>query len=185
MSHLQRISVWTAAISALCGTGFIAVFLSSQNAQTSVLMAAAAAVTISVASVLFSVLAIYLVTRRRFETNLPQRGSPSARWAEDGTVAAGLHKRWEVLMGRLHVDEPHICSQHMVPCTCWSFCGRLPDQDFIKPIRTQCELMKPRGTPLPVVYRNGIDDCPFRYAAPAISPMPAAATRRLRLKAGI
>lgn len=183
MSHLQRISVCTAAFSALSGTGLIAIFLSSQNVQASVLMAAAAAAAIGVASLLLSVLAIYLVTTRRFETNLPRPGSPGARWVEDGTGAAALHQRREVLDGRLHVDEPYICSQHMVPCTCWSFCGRLPDQDFIRPTRAQCELSKPGGKPLPVVHRSGRDDCPFRYASPAFSPAPDNATRRLRLAA--
>jgi hypothetical protein len=180
MGHLQRTAIWTAALSALSGTGFVAAFLSGKDTQTYLLMAAAVAATISVAALLCSVLVVCLVTTRRFEAHLMQPDSRDARLIEDGTESASLHTRREILNGRLHVDKPHVCSQHMVPCTCWSYCGRLPDQDAVldgasrspeEPVRVRCELSKPQGVPLPVVHRNGMDDCPLRYASSAAWPI--------------
>ena len=84
-----------------------------------------------------------------------------------GAAAASLEKRLEVLDKRLDVDEPRLCSQYHVACTCWSFCGGAEEK------AGAAEATSPASGPpaindagLPVVQRSGMDSCPFRYGSP-------------------
>ena len=176
MRELHRTATWTAALSAATGTGCIVAFFSGANPRTYVLIAAEAAATIGVLSLLLSVLVVYLLTRARSGTNPAVRSSPACQ--ADG--AACSHKRREVLDERLKIDEPRQCSQHIIPCTCWSLCAGSEGERSVgegtspaarKPIGVRNVLFEAKE--LPAVHRNGMDNCPFRFASPlarSVSP---------------
>jgi hypothetical protein len=114
MRFLCGIAILTAALSAALATGCIDAFLSGVNARAQILIAAEAAATIGVVSLLVGVLAVYLLMRQQARTRLALRGARDA--AGDGVAC--MHKRREVLDRRLNIDEPRLCSQYMFRCTC-------------------------------------------------------------------
>ena len=112
-----------------------------------------------------------LLTRRQPRIKLALWGAPGNLPA--GDCVACLHKRREVLDQRLNIDEPRLCSQYMIPCTSWSFCAGSEGKSSVgegtspaaqKLIRVRNILSEAKG--LPVVHRNGMDSCPFRFASP-------------------
>lgn len=168
MRDLYRTATWTAALSAATGTGCLVAFFSGANPHAYVLTAAEAAATIGVLSILLSALVVYVLTQRRSEMNPALRGSLACH--ADGPRCS--HKRRAVLDDRLAIDEPRLCSQYMIPCTCWSFCagsgserfageGKLPATRNLFRVRDVLSEAKE----LPVVHRNGMDGCPFRFAS--------------------
>lgn len=177
LSHLHSIAIWTAAFSAATGAGCIVAFVSGPLARAYLLIAAEVAAAIGVASLLVSVLASCFLTWRRAAIDLAQSGaavtggSPGAQAAID--AVACLPKRREVLYERLQIDEPKLCSQFLVRCTCWSFCVRSEDRRAVAEgtslvaeelIRARNLLLKVTG--LPLVHRYGMDNCPYRFASP-------------------
>lgn len=84
-------------------------------------------------------------------------------------LRASMRKRREVLDARLAIDEPHLCSQYLIVCTCWCFCeskARHSARDFASF----------KSEAMPVVYRSGMDSCPFRFAGHASPPVPVDGT---------
>ena len=171
MRNLHRIAIWTAALSAATAAGWIVAFLSGANPRSHVMIAAEAAATIGVVSLLLSVLVACFPALRRSGINLALWGSRGDQQAGDGVAC--LRKRGEVLDQRLNIDEPRLCSQYMIPCTSWSFCAGSEGKSSVgegtspaaqKLIRVRNILSEAKG--LPVVHRNGMDSCPFRFASP-------------------
>ena len=178
MRYLHSTATWTAALSAATGTGCIVALLFGANPRSYLLIAAEAAAMIGVVSVLVSVFVHYLLARRQPPIKLSLWGAPGNQPAGDGVAC--IRKRREVLDERLNIDEPRLCSQYMIPCTAWSFCagsevkssgweGTSPAAQ--KLIRVCNLLSEPKG--LPVVHRNGMDRCPFRFASPLARAVPA------------
>ena len=179
MRYLLSIAIWTAALCAATAAERIIAFLSGANPQSQSLIAAEAAATIGVVSLLLSVLVLYALARRQPRLKL-------APWGADGDLPAGdwvarLHKRREVLDERLNIDAARLCSEHMVACTCWSFCAGSKGKGAVgedtspaaeKIIRVRDLL--PQTQALPLVHRNGMDSCPFRFASPYAHRAPAA-----------
>lgn len=170
---LQTTALWTAGLWALAGAGFMAAFLSSRNPQPYILTAAAIAATIGLVSLLIGVVIVHVLAGRRFEwgMHLAQPGLPGNESAED--EAARFEKRLQVLDKRLNIDEPRLCSQYMIACTCWSFCVGSPDRNAVsgatspatQELRRVQELVAAQNG-LPIVCRSGRDSCPFRFASP-------------------
>jgi hypothetical protein len=171
MRYRHRIAILTAALSAAIATGCIAAFLSGANPRSHVLIGAEVAATIGVVSLLVSVLVAYLLMRRQPRIKLTQRSAPDKLPASD--CIACLDKRREVLDQRLNIDEPRLCSQYMIVCTSWSFCAGSDGQSSAGEDTTPAapELIRERNLlsqakGLPVVHRNGMYNCPFRFASP-------------------
>ena len=169
MRFLHRTATWTAILCAVTVTGFIVAFLFGVSPQSYVLIAVEAAATIGVVSLLVSALVVHYPTWRRSVANLALRGSPGDRVDE----TACLRRRREVLEERLQIDEPRLCSQYMIPCTCWSFCpgpeDKLSGWEGTSPaaqrlVRKWNVLSQAKD--LEVVYRNGMDSCLFRFESP-------------------
>jgi len=174
MRGLHTSAIWTAGLSALTGTGFVAAFLSSRNPQPYLLTVAAIAATIGLVSLLISVVMVDVLAGRQFksEVHLAQAGLPGNESARG--EAAHFQERLQVLNKRLDIDEPRLCSQYLIPCTCWSFCAVSPNRDSIPcgPLRPAQELRLVEGpvaeqNGLPIVCRTGKDNCPFRFASSA------------------
>ena len=178
MRRLHRIEMGTAAISAAAAAGCIVAFVSGVNPRSYVLIAAGAAATIGVVSLLLNALVAFSTLRRR-------AGMEPAVWRTHGDRGVGdgadsLRKRCEVLNQRLHVDEPHLCSQYMIACTCWSFCaGAVDDVSVAK--RTSPDAQKlacersllAEEIGLAMVHRDGMDSCPFRFSSTQAGSAPA------------
>jgi hypothetical protein len=172
MRYPHCTATWTAALSAAIGTGCIVTFLYGENPRSLVRIAAEAAAAIGVVSLLVGLLVVYFLTWM----NLAFRSSPAGQ----GDGAACLHRRREVLNERLNIDEPRLCSQYMIPCTCWSLCGGSGDEDCVSGAmspgaRELLRIRSPRSdaNELRVVHRNGMDSCPFRFGSPharSVSP---------------
>jgi hypothetical protein len=158
-------ATWMVALSAATVTVCIVAFLAGENSRSLVLIAAEAAATIGVVSLLVSVLVDNFLER----LNLALRRSPAGQGAD----AACLRRRRDVLDERLDVDEPRLCSQYMISCTCWSFCGGSGNEicasgamspEARKPFRIRSP--RSEANDLRVVHRNGMDSCPFRFGSP-------------------
>ena len=169
--YLHSIANWTAAVCATLGIACVFAYTSAANSRSYVLIAAEAAATIGVAALLVSVLVVYLLIRRQSTIIAASSSTPGDRSAGD-CVACG-HERREVLNDRLDIDEPRVCSQYMIACTCWSFCAgskheNAPCAETLaaagRTVPMRNLLSKVNG--LPVVRRNGMDNCPFRFASP-------------------
>jgi hypothetical protein len=170
MRKSHNIATWTALLSIVTATGCIVAFPPGANPQSHVLIGAEAAATIGVVSLLLSVLVACFPALRRSGINLALWGSRGDQQAGDGVAC--LRKRREVLNQRLNIDEPRLCSQYMIPCTSWSFCGGSKDKSSAGEGTSPAapELVHVRNLPseakgLPVVHRNGMDNCPFRFAS--------------------
>ena len=171
MRYLHSIANWTAALCAASGVACIFAYMSVTGSRTYALIAAEAAATIGVVSLLVSVLTVYLLMRRQSAViSVPGRAS-GERWHSEST--ARDRARREVLSGRLDIDEPQVCSQYMITCTCWSFCagsdGETPP--CVEPLSAAKKAVPMRNllskvNGLPVVRRNGKDSCPFRFTSP-------------------
>jgi hypothetical protein len=171
MRYLHSVAIWTAALFAALATGRIVALLSGADARAQVLISAEAAATTGAASLLLSVLVVYLLTRRQPRLKLAPWGA--TRKLPAGDCDAGFHKRREVLEQRLNVDEPRLCSQYMIACTAWSFCAGSEGKDSAgegTPAQAQKLIrvfeLPPQAQGLPLVHRNGMDNCPFRFASP-------------------
>jgi len=181
MRTLRRIESWIAAFSAAAATGCIVALLFGANPRSYVLLAIEAAATLGVAGLLFSVLVSRLLELWRTRNKLTLWISAGVQ--EAGDRFASLRKRLEVLESRLDVDEPHLCSQYSLACTCWSFCGGLPRNKALleapvlapvrMPLRAGQALSEVRF--LPVVHRKGMDSCPFRFESSCTPPARAGA----------
>jgi hypothetical protein len=176
MRYLLGIAIWTAALSAATATARIVAFLSGADPLAPILSVAEVAAIVGVALLLLGAFAVYLLTQRQLKL---------APWGVRGDLPAGdwaacLHRRREVLDQRLRIDEPHLCSQYLIACTCWSFCagskgkGALGEDTSPAPGRIirVCDLL-PQTQALPLVQRNGMDSCPFRFASPFARRVPA------------
>lgn len=177
MRGLQATAIWTAGLCALASTGLIAPFLSSGNAQPYILTAAALAAATGLVSLLIGVAMVHLFAGRRFEsgTYLMQPCFPVDEQAE--REAARLRERQQILEKRLDIDDARLCSQYMIPCTCWSFCAGSPDRNFSSAATSPAthrhrSLQNPDAEQdgLPIVYRTAREDCPFRFASAATQP---------------
>jgi hypothetical protein len=172
MHYLNSTATWTAALfAATGGIGYIVAFLSGTNPRSYVLIAAEAAATIGVVALLVSVIVVFFLTRRESGVNQTLRGSPGDQPA--GDRVACLRKRREVLDERLNIDEPRLCSQYMIPCTSWSFCagsdGEGSGREGTSPAAQKLvhvHNLLSETKDLPVVHRNGMDSCPFRFTSP-------------------
>jgi len=171
MRYLHSTATWTAALSAAMGTGCIVALLSVTNPRSYYLIAAEAAATIGVVLLLVSVFVLYLLKWRQPRIKLSLWGSPGNQPAGDGVAC--IRKRREVLDERLNIDEPRLCSQYMIPCTAWSFCAGSEVKSFVgegtSPSAqklTRVRNLLSEAKDLPVVHRNGMDRCPFRFASP-------------------
>jgi len=186
MRKLRRIESWTAALSAAAATGCIIALLLGANPRSHVLLAIEAAAAIGVAALLLGALLSRLLQLRRPAFNLPL-------WISAGVEEAGdyfmsLRKRLEVLDQRLDIDEPHLCSQYSLECTCWSFCGGITRNKALleapvlaavrTPLRAGQSLAEVRF--VPVVHRSGMSTCPFRYESPYVPPVCAGAAAQQR-----
>lgn len=177
MRYLHSTATWTATLSAATGTGCIVALLSGVNPRSYFLIAAEAAATIGLVSLLVSVFVLYLLTRRQPRIKLSLWGALGNQ--PTGVGVACIRKRREVLDERLNIDEPRLCSQYMIPCTAWSFCAGSEVKSFVwegtspaaqKRNRVCSLLSEAKG--LPVVHRNGKDRCPFRFASPLARSVP-------------
>jgi hypothetical protein len=171
MRYLYGIAISTAAVSAAIATGCIDAFLSGANARAQILIAAEAAAMIGVVSLFAGVLAVYLLMRRQARIRLALRGARANQAAGDGVAC--MHKRREVLDQRLNIDEPRLCSQYMIRCTCWSFCAgnegkRSAGDDASQAAQEliRAHRLPPEAQGLPLVLRDGMDSCPFRFGSP-------------------
>jgi hypothetical protein len=124
------------------------------------------------------VLVVYLLTQRQPRLKPVPLGAARKLPARD--CDACLHKRREVLEQRLNIDEPRLCSQYLIACTCWSLCagpggkssageGTSAQAQELVRVRE----LPPRAQGLPLVHRSGMDDCPFRFASPGARPVGA------------
>lgn len=181
MRGLQTTAIWTAGLSALTGAGLLAVFLSSPNPNPHALTAAAIAAAIGVVSLLISVVIVDVLAGRRFESGMDsaQAGSPDVESARG--EAARFQERLQMLDRRLDIDEPRLCSQHMIRCTCWSLCGGLPGENSAAAgtassrEQPQCgDESETKALPLQIIFRQGRDDCQFRFESPLGRPMSQA-----------
>ena len=176
MRHPHSTAIWMTALSAATVTACIVAYVSGENSRSLVLIAAQAAATIGAVSLLVSVLVASFLTR----LNLAFRSSPAGQ----GDGAACLDRRREVLDERLNIDEPRLCSQYMIPCTCWSLCGGSGDENCdsgaMSPgVRRLIRIRSQRSdaNDLRVVHRKGRDSCSFRFGssfARSVSPVGVA-----------
>jgi hypothetical protein len=171
MRYLHSVAIWTAALFAALATGRIVALLSGADARAHVLISAEAAATTGAATLLLSVLVVYLLTLRQPRLKLTPWGA--TRKLPAGDCAASFHKRREVLEQRLNVDEPRLCSQYMIACTAWSFCAGSELKGSARegtPAQAQKLIrmfeLPPQAQGLPLVHRSGMDSCPFRFASP-------------------
>ena len=180
MRKLRRIETLTAALCAVTAAGSIVAILCGVNPRSYVLIAAETTAVMGVLSLLSSVLAVEFLARRRAARDLGMWVSSDQPRSVD--CAACLSKRREVLDRRLNVDAPHLCSQYGVACTCWSFCASAKDTSkrsdeagASSPAQTPglTRKLPPEVRGLPVVHRNGMDNCHFRFV-----PLFAAADAR-------
>jgi hypothetical protein len=185
MRTRHSIALGTAALSAATATGCTVALLSGANPRSHVLIAAEAVATIGVVSLLVGMLVAYLLTRRQSRLKPALQGAHDRLPADD--CAACLHKRREVLDERLNIDEPRLCSQYMIRCTCWSFCAGSEGQSSIaeaercvaesaSPAAQELIRMRNRlvqAKVLPLLHRNGMDNCPFRFTSPYARSAPA------------
>lgn len=178
MRGLQATAIWTAGLCALAGTGFIAAFLTGGNPQQHILTAAALTAAIGLVSLLIGVAIVHVFAGRRFESRmyLLQPCFPGNEHAK--REAAGFRERLQTLKKRLDIDEPHLCSQYMIPCTCWSFCAGSPDRKSVSaatsPARQQFRSLQDPDADqngLPIVWRTGRGDCAFRFTSAATQPV--------------
>lgn len=163
MPYLERAATWTAALSATTGAGCMAGLLSGVMLRPHVLIAAEAAAAAGLLSLLAAALADYFRARRRPGIDAAA-GSPAVERAASG------HRRRDVLIERLNIDEPRICSQYAIPCTCWSMCGGCAEQ--AGNAHTIAADAGSADTGLRVIHRSGMDNCPFRFVAPASGSAP-------------
>ena len=175
MRYLFSIAIWTASLSAATATARIVAFLSGVDPLAQILRVAEGAALAGLA-LLLAAFAVRLLTRRRLKP---------APWGTPGHLPAAdwvscFHQRREVLDQRLKIDEPHLCSQHLIACTCWSFCAgsnanaaaagdTAPASECIIRVRK----LLPQTRALPLVHRIGMDSCPFRFASPFSRRAPA------------
>ena len=178
MRYLHSTVTWTATLFATTGIGCIVALLSGANPRSSFLIAAEATAAIGVVSVLVSVFVHALLTRRQLRIKESLWDAPGNQPTSDGV--ARMRKRRKVLDERLNIDEPRLCSQYIIPCTAWSFCAASDVKSSVwegsspaaqKLIRACNLLLETKG--LPVVRRNGMDRCPFRFASPLSRAVPA------------
>jgi hypothetical protein len=173
MRYLRHNPGWFAPLSVATGTAFIIALLYATYPR-SYAIAVETALTIAVVSLSVGALVIYFAMRR-LEIALASPGSPGDRPAADSAACSSA--RCGILDERLKIDEAHLCSQYMIPCTCWSFCagsgakrrdgaGTSPaDQKVIRILP-----LSPEAKDLPLVYRRGMVNCPFRFASPLARP---------------
>ena len=185
MRRLHGTAIWTAGLSAATATGCFVAFVFGAIPRSQALFAAELAVATGVAALLVSVAVDYLLTLRQPRTGLSLLGAGGKPSAVD--CSACLHKRREVLDVRLEIDEPRVCSQYMIRCTCWSFCGEAKsERSVVEAERCITTGTSPAAQALvrmrnllseakvpPLVHRNGIENCPFRFKSPYARRAPA------------
>jgi hypothetical protein len=165
-------AIWVATGSAVLGVACIIWFLSVENSQLYSLIAAQAAAITGLLAILLS--AILTLVQGRQDADRVFAGNGPRDCQAQSESAAGARKRRQVLNQRLEIDEPKLCSQHLIRCTCWSFCAGaeetrlalaagLPQALRPDPSRN----FAPDTARLSVVHRNGRNDCPFRHASPS------------------
>jgi len=167
MRTVHRAAIRIATLCAAIGATCIVALLCGANWQAPILVAANVAVAIAVGAIFASVLALVHSTRQWPGTNW---ASANAR-AHEGADSS----RWRraVLEHRLDVDEPRLCSQYAMRCTCWSFCGgtaneRLAARATVPGEQQPDSRSSPRSQAhsLPIVRRSGMHNCPFRFKSP-------------------
>lgn len=170
MRFLNNAATWIAALSVAAGSACILAFLYGDHLRSYALTAAQAAAVIGGVSLLVSVLAV----------NFPMLHRAGLAMESQGPFGYGTtcwYRRREVLMERLNIDEPRLCSQYIIPCTCWSFCA---NSDGIGSVGAgeapAAQKSVPPSSPLAavnglrVVHRREMDDCQYRFASPLARP---------------
>ncbi|MBI2319359.1 MAG: hypothetical protein HYU75_20760 [Betaproteobacteria bacterium] len=166
MHPLQRTALGVAALGALAGAGCIAAFVAGRFAHVQFLIAAGVAAGLGVAALLVGV----LVAGRRAPCGCAaeQASEPLAR-------AAQWRRRQKLIDERLNIDEPHLCSQYRIACTCWSLCGGPPQRNPAAEAGgaggqgehcARTAGAQAGAVSLPVIFRRGRDDCQFRFQSP-------------------
>lgn len=177
MRKLHRVETGTAALCAVTAAGSIVAFLCGASPHSNLLIAAEATSAIAVATLLASVLGAEFLAWRRSASELALWASSDDPHPAD--CADCLHQRLEVLDRRLQVDEPHLCSQYGIACTCWSFCASTDASsegsctERAIPAAQKPESARrpiPEARCLPLVYRSGMNNCPFRFAPLVAAP---------------
>ena len=173
MRYLHDAATWVAALSVATGIACIIAFLYGTNPQSDALTTAEAAAAIGGISLLVSILVVNFPTQRRAGPG----DSLDERQAGYGEVS--WYKRRELLVERLNIDEPRLCSQYIIPCTCWSFCA---ESNVIGSAGNgESPAVQKNSLPasplsaahcLRVVHRDGMDSCQFRFASPLARPVP-------------
>jgi hypothetical protein len=171
MPSRQQIETWTAVLSAATAAGCVLAHLCGVSPRSFMLLAAEAAAATGVVSLLLSAPCAWLLQRMR--AGIRQAVSGAGRGAQTPVdYAACLQHRREVLDARLAIDEPHLCSQYAIACTCWSFCASTKRQaaggehksqllqtiNFVRKLPVEAQ-------GLPIVHRSGMAGCQFRFAA--------------------
>jgi len=171
MLRRQQLEIWTAGLSAATAMGCVVAPLGGVSPRSYLLFTAETAAAISVASLLLGVLLAWFVRRRQagIKRTMP---SPDRKVQQHVDPAGCMRKRREVLDQRLAVDDPRLCSQYTIACTCWSFCADSAsrravgnsDSSAVPAIDLE-RIPQAQGKGLPIVQRSGMDNCPFRFAA--------------------
>lgn len=119
MIHLQKTTLWLAALFAMTGTACVMLFLLQQTTDGQLLFKAALAALLSSVSL---GLGVFLIA------------SPISRPARDYSGATRARSqleqfthRQQIIGQRLNIDPPHFCTLAKAPCTSWSFCGSAPE----------------------------------------------------------
>ena len=178
MQHSQDIANWTAALSAATAAGFVVAILIRPDSPSYVFVAAEVAATVGVAALLLSLFALRLPVWSQLRHELAQ-WYVGARGRPGGGAAADSDKRLEILNSRLDIDDSRLCTQYLIPCTCWSLCAgpgdkRTDTATGIAPRGPCAGKPLPEEQDLPLVHRSGMDSCPFRFVAPiALRSIPA------------
>ena len=163
MVHVQKATLWLAAIFACIGTACIAVYLTIRKPEGYLLLGAAIAAAFSAVSLFVGVIFVCIESARHKRLAV-QRVVPSPEPVSNSAVAEQIKQRQQVLGERLNIDEPRFCSQAKAPCTAWSFCGSVPDT-AIEKTATHIEERESQNSvssqttvhniqPLPVILRK-------------------------------
>ena len=163
MDRAHRASIWTAALTALCGTLFICAFFLSIEPRIVILESAEVAASIGAAALVLSVV---------FVCRLARRSSPGNGDRESNAELESLRNRQQVITRRLDIDDPRTCARYLIRCTCWSLCSgtsqpasRCSDVPARPGERAATSAGEPEcpGMSSASPCANVSEDCPFRF----------------------
>ena len=164
----QHVLRWIAALSALVGTALVLILLYSAKNQTYLLTGMESTALIGMAALILNVLLDLI--KRDHQLHAIQTNSPASRQAMVESEEASIALRRKVIDERLQIDDPRLCSEKKIFCTCWSFCGGDTGLDSTpatvefrsrSATNTPAIQPKPDEDSVPTVERGKITDCPF------------------------